>query len=197
MGLRLSRAIFSGPPRAPRFVRLLAQAKPAPSRSQPVFLLFDRAAGFLSPRPRIAAAVARRRCQGWPRSGHRRLGLYIGEYGGMLVVSGRLLCCSSALDCFEHDAGSRWLGSRIEGSPHRGEREIAPATLYSVDLLDPDHDAHMRIGCEAPRRRAHDAQRHESHGFGGSPPPRTVIGSPLIERIAPKLRRKRSLRPAA
>jgi hypothetical protein len=49
----------------------------------------------------------------------------------------------------------------------------------------------MRIGCEAPRRRAQSAQRHESHGFGGSPPPRTVIGSPLIERIGPKLRRKR------
>jgi hypothetical protein len=102
----------------------------------------------------------------------------------MLVASGRLLLLFLALDSFEHDAGSRWLGSRIEGSPHRGAREIAPATLYSVDLLDPDHDAHMRIGCEAPRRRAQSAQRHESHGFGGSPPPRTVIGSPLIERIA-------------
>lgn len=36
----------------------------------------------------------------------------------------------------------------------------------------------MRIGCEAPRRQAQSAQRHESHGFGGFPPPRTVIGDP-------------------
>ena len=34
-------------------------------------LLFDRAAGFLPPRPRIVAAGARRFCQGWPLfSGH-------------------------------------------------------------------------------------------------------------------------------
>jgi len=54
------------------------------------FLLFDRAAGFLPPRPRAIAADARRRCQGWPRSGHRRLGLYIGEHDGMLDASGRM-----------------------------------------------------------------------------------------------------------
>ncbi len=74
----------------------------------------------------------------------------------------------------------------IEGSPHCGEK-FAPATLYSVGLLDPNHDAHMRIDCEAPRRRAQSAQRHESHGFFGSPPPRTVIGDPRNERIGPKL----------
>ena len=43
---------------------------------------------------------------------------------------------------------------------------------------DPDHDAVLRIGSEAPRRRAHSAQRHVSHGFRGTPPPRTVIGDP-------------------
>jgi hypothetical protein len=31
---------------------------------------------------------------------------------------------------------------------------------------------------KAPRRRADSAQRHESHGFRGTPPPRTVIGDP-------------------
>jgi hypothetical protein len=40
------------------------------------FLLFDRAAGFLPPRPRIVAAGARRCCQGWPLfSGHPLRGL--------------------------------------------------------------------------------------------------------------------------
>ena len=32
-----------------------------------VFLWFDRAAGFPSPRPQDANADARRSCQGWPR----------------------------------------------------------------------------------------------------------------------------------
>ena len=37
------------------------------------FLLFDRAAGFPSPRPQDAAAGARRVCQGWSLfSGHRQ-----------------------------------------------------------------------------------------------------------------------------
>jgi hypothetical protein len=35
------------------------------------FLLFDRAAGFLLPRPRISDADARRSCQGRPSLSHR------------------------------------------------------------------------------------------------------------------------------
>jgi hypothetical protein len=121
----------------------------------------------------------------------------------MLIVSGRLLhsCCCS---CYFSSLTAPSTGSRYRGGARIAAREIAPATLYSVDRLDPDHDAHMRIGCEAPRRQAQSAQRHESHGFGGSPPPRTVIGDPPIERIGPKLSetktqetRVRPLRPAA
>src|SRR5262245_35658662 len=52
------------------------------------YTMFDPAGGFLSPRPPLADADARRRCQGWPRSGHRRRGLDIGEHGGRLVVAG-------------------------------------------------------------------------------------------------------------
>jgi hypothetical protein len=40
---------------------------------------------------RVRSRPTRRRCQGWPRSGHRRLGLYIGEHDGMLDASGRMI----------------------------------------------------------------------------------------------------------
>ena len=39
------------------------------------------------------------------------------------------------------------------------------ATLYSVGRNDPDHDAVMRIGGEAPGRRVHSTHRLGSHGF--------------------------------
>jgi hypothetical protein len=38
--------------------------------------------------------------------------------------------------------------------------------LEEVILEHPNHDAAMRIGGEAPRRRAHSLPRHESHGHG-------------------------------
>jgi hypothetical protein len=106
-------------------------------------------------------------------------------------------CCSSLLIAPSTKQARGWLGSRYRGEPASRRERSRRQPCIRWFCLDPDHDAHMRIGCEAPRRRAQSAQRHESHGFGGSPPPRTVIGSPLIERIAPKLRRRRPLRPAA
>ena len=62
------------------------------------FLLFDRAAGFLPPRPHNVAADARRRCQGWPRQRppkawplHRRARRHARSVG--LIAS--FPCCSS------------------------------------------------------------------------------------------------------
>src|SRR5215469_18330486 len=54
------------------------------------FLLFDRAAGFLPPRPREGEAVARRCCQGWPLllAATVRLGLDGIEHDGTLARSG-------------------------------------------------------------------------------------------------------------
>src|SRR6202040_3028097 len=43
---------------------------------------------------------------------------------------------------------------------------------------DPNHDAAMRIGSEAPKRRTHSFPRHNSHGTNRDPPPRIVIGDP-------------------
>ena len=70
---------------------MLAPAQAGAQKQPPAFLLFDPAGGFLSPRPHVVAAGARRCCQGWPRfSGHRRLGLYSIEHDGKLNRSGRL-----------------------------------------------------------------------------------------------------------
>ena len=42
-------------------------------------------------------------------------------------------------------------------------RIIAPQACIRRTRRDPDHDAAMRIGGEAPGRRAHSSTRHESH----------------------------------
>ena len=42
-------------------------------------------------------------------------------------------------------------------------RIIAPQACIRWTRGDPDHDAAMRIGGEAPGRRAHSSMRHESH----------------------------------
>jgi hypothetical protein len=55
------------------------------------FLLFDRAAGFLPPRPQDAEASARRGCQGRPASGPPEgLGLESIEHDGTLAQLGSL-----------------------------------------------------------------------------------------------------------
>jgi hypothetical protein len=82
------------------------------------------------------------------------------------------------LDSSEHDGTLAEVGMTITRGARYRARLLRAATLYSVGREDPDHDALMRIGGEAPRRQAHSAQRHESQGFHGSPPPRIVIGDP-------------------
>ena len=54
--------------------------------------------------------------KGWPRSGHRRLGLYIGEHDGMLGASGRmidLLACVFWRGRTEKSGGPPSAGSRL------------------------------------------------------------------------------------
>jgi hypothetical protein len=56
-------------------------------------------------------------------------------------------------------SGRRSEGSLPSGADHRA------ATLYSVGPWGPDHDAVMRIGGEAPRRRTHSRNRCQHHGL--------------------------------
>ena len=61
----------------------------------------------------------------------------------------------------------KWLGEsrrRSEGSLPAGADHRA-TTLYAVGPHGPDHDAVMRIGGEAPGRRAHSRKRCRHHGL--------------------------------
>src|SRR5580700_6462130 len=66
-------------------------------------------------------------------------------------------------------------GWRSEGSSLSGADQ-SRHNLVSGGPGDPNHDAAMRIGSEAPKRRTHSFPRHNSHGTNRDPPPRTVIG---------------------
>src|ERR1700681_2898412 len=98
---------------------------------------------FLRPDPRFACAGARRNCQGWP--------------------SHQPFPTSSAvarphLDSFEHDGTLGAIGMTIRGEPAFG-RDQSRHNLVSGGSKDPNHDAVMRIGSVAPRRRTHSQQK--------------------------------------
>src|SRR5437870_11131646 len=64
----------------------------------------------------------------------------------------------------------------------RGELAIRRGTsrhtlVFGGFHADPNHDAVMRIGGEAPRRQAHSLRRRASHACLGSPPPRIIWAS--------------------
>ena len=59
------------------------------------------------------------------------------------------------LDGFEHD-GAAWCG--------RDDDQSSRHNLVSGRSHDLNHDAVMRIGSEAPERRTHSSNRHESQG---------------------------------
>src|ERR1700682_4922792 len=104
---------------------------------------------FLRPDPRFACAGARRNCQGWP--------------------SHQPFPTSSAvarphLDSFEHDGTLGAIGMTIRGEPAFERGSVPRHNLVFGGSKDPNHDAVMRIGSEAPKRRTHSSIRHESQG---------------------------------
>src|SRR5206468_225706 len=105
--------------------------------------LFDLKAHFFAPTrsvqtlSRTGAVKVGRRSDITSCSGDARPYLDSSEHGSTLVVVGM----------------TRSRGARLWRTNNRA------ATLYSVGRNDPDHDAVLRIGSEAPRRRAHSAQR--------------------------------------
>ena len=92
-----------------------------------------------------------------------------------------LAACSALarpyLDSSEHDGTLVRSGWRSEGSSLSGADQ-SRHNLVSGGPGDPNHDAAMRIGSEAPKRRTHSFPRHNSHGTNRNPPPRIVIGDP-------------------
>ena len=79
------------------------------------------------------------------------------------------------LDSFEPDGTLGAIGMTIRGDSLSGADQ-SRHNLVSGGSKDPNHDAAMRIGSEAPKRRTHSFPRHNSHGTNRDPPPRTVIG---------------------
>src|SRR5262245_65942121 len=61
-----------------------------------------------------------------------------------------------------NDAGDK--PARLTHLDDRNDRTVL-STLYSVGPSGPDHDAVMRIGGEAPGRRAHSRNRCQHHGL--------------------------------
>ena len=104
---------------------------------------------FLCPNPQDAYAVARRSCQGWPS----RQPLCKAP-----MVSGHALTAASTT------ARWHWPGRRLRGEPaFCGAMRLVPHPCIRWVAKTHTHDAIMRIGGEAPRRRAHSTPRHESH----------------------------------
>ena len=101
--------------------------------------LLDLRAHFFTPTRQLPNDVARRGCQGWPS----------------LLPFTRLQRCQATprqLRARQHARCGRMTMSRGARCRARSDRA---ATLYSVGHHDPNHDARMRIGGEAPRRRTH------------------------------------------
>jgi hypothetical protein len=115
---------------------------------------------------------ARRDCHGWPRSGHPQgLAFTVPSTPPHLGVA---LGFGKVPSFYSVDFWSVvfvYLATKVN-KMKRSERELAiGATVSSRHnlvcggiRLDPDHDAAMRIDCEAPRRWAHSQERCQNHG---------------------------------
>jgi hypothetical protein len=94
---------------------------------------------FLRPDPHVSEAGAHRGCQGRPS-----------------LCLGRTLCRSRPrLDRPEHGGRLAVVGMTHPRGARCRARGTRAATLYPVGRSDPNHDARMRIGGEAPRRWTH------------------------------------------
>jgi len=120
--------------------------------------LFDLTATISSSRPNFPWPLPRSGRQGWPKAIAKRLALDGREHSGRLVGLGRPIpvkvsfrtCFLARFNVANYDD--------TEGSSPSGA-SIAPQTCIRSIREDRNHDAVMRIGGEAPRRRAHSKAR--------------------------------------
>src|SRR5262245_33212378 len=120
--------------------------------------LFDLTTTISSSRPNFPWPLPRSGRQGWPKAIAKRLALDGREHSGTLVGLGRPFPVKvSFRTCFL----ARFNVANYEdteGSSPSGA-SIAPQTCIRSIREDRNHDAVMRIGGEAPRRRAHSKAR--------------------------------------
>src|SRR5215831_248815 len=120
--------------------------------------LFDLTATISSSRPNFPWPLPRSGRQGSPKAIAKRLALDGREHSGRLVGLGRPIpvkvsfrtCFLARFNVANYDD--------TEGSSPSGA-SIAPQTCIRSIREDRNHDAVMRIGGEAPRRRAHSKAR--------------------------------------
>ena len=76
----------------------------------------------------------------------------------------KLAACSELarpyLDSFEHDGTLGAIGMTIRGGARFSGAHQSRHNLVSGGSKDPNHDAVIRIGSEAPKRRTHSSFRH-------------------------------------
>jgi hypothetical protein len=100
--------------------------------------LFDLEIPFLRPDP---AVLQSRRAQEAVKVGRRtNLSTYSGP-------------CQASLDSSQHGGTLDTVGMTIRGEPAFGRADQSRHNLVFGESKDPNHDAAMRIGSEAPRRR--------------------------------------------
>jgi hypothetical protein len=100
--------------------------------------LFDLEIPFLRPDP---AVLQSRRAQGLSR------------LAGAPTFPRTLALARPCLDSSEHGGTLDTVGMTIRGEPAFGRADQSRHNLVFGESKDPNHDAAMRIGSEAPRRR--------------------------------------------
>ena len=86
------------------------------------------------------------------------------------------------LDGSEHDGTLGVVGMTLSRGARLVGARIAPHACIRRVSYDPNHDAVMRIGCEAPRRRTHSISRHQSHAAGRDPATSNCHRRPIAKR---------------
>jgi hypothetical protein len=100
--------------------------------------LFDLEIPFLRPDPQYCKAGARRR---------------LSRLAGAPTFPRTLALARPCLDSSEHGGTLDTVGMTIRGEPAFGRADQSRHNLVFGESKDPNHDAAMRIGSEAPRRR--------------------------------------------
>jgi hypothetical protein len=108
---------------------------------------------FLRPDPLFAHVGARRSSQGWRHAILRHASAFARRHTLTAPSTTALL-----LRSYDDQRGARFRA-----------RIIRATALYPVGPKKPNHDADMRIGSEAPRRRTHSSSRHNSHESHSGP----------------------------
>jgi hypothetical protein len=93
---------------------------------------------FFAPTPQYCKAGARRR---------------LSRLAGAPTFPRTLALARPCLDSSEHGGTLDTVGMTIRGEPAFGRADQSRHNLVFGESKDPDHDAAMRIGSEAPRRR--------------------------------------------